>query len=142
MKSQKVAYIRVLSQEKKVDSQLIGMVFDKIFVEEMSAKSAKNRPILAQCIDRPILAQCIDYVRTGDTLYVHSIDRLARSLLDLQSVISQITDKGATVCFHKEHHACNLLLSDRRHLLPSAALLGTLRATFTALGSSLHKGIV
>ena len=36
----------------------------------------------------------------------------------------------------------NLVLSDRRHLLPSAALLRTQRATFTALGSSLHKGIV
>ena len=29
-------------------------------------------------------------------------------------------------------------LSDRRHLLPSAALLRTVRATFTAYGSSLR----
>ncbi|WP_428758916.1 hypothetical protein [Vibrio atlanticus] len=33
-------------------------------------------------------------------------------------------------------------LSGGRHLLPSAASLRTQRATFTALGSSLHEGIV
>ncbi|RQW64265.1 hypothetical protein EES38_06685 [Vibrio viridaestus] len=37
---------------------------------------------------------------------------------------------------------CNSLLSDRRHLLPGASLLRTVRATFTAYGSSLHKGTV
>ncbi|MEZ9558257.1 MULTISPECIES: hypothetical protein [Vibrio] len=33
-------------------------------------------------------------------------------------------------------------LSDRRHLFPDASLLRTVRATFTAYGSSLHKGLV
>ncbi|MEZ8808701.1 hypothetical protein AB4453_22890 [Vibrio atlanticus] len=32
-------------------------------------------------------------------------------------------------------------MSGGRHLLPSAVSLRTQRATFTALGSSLHKGI-
>ncbi|MEZ8578148.1 hypothetical protein AB6C82_25480 [Vibrio splendidus] len=35
----------------------------------------------------------------------------------------------------------SLDLSGGRHLLPSAVSLRTQRATFTALGSSLHKGI-
>ena len=34
----------------------------------------------------------------------------------------------------------NSFMSDRRHLLPSVALLRTVRATFTAYGSSLHEG--
>ncbi len=34
----------------------------------------------------------------------------------------------------------NSKLSSRRHLLPSVAPLRTQRATFTALGSSLHEG--
>ncbi|CAK1843709.1 hypothetical protein VCRA2123O444_20252 [Vibrio crassostreae] len=36
----------------------------------------------------------------------------------------------------------SLFMSGGRHLLPSAVSLRTQRATFTALGSSLHEGIV
>ncbi|TCT62896.1 hypothetical protein [Vibrio crassostreae] len=38
--------------------------------------------------------------------------------------------------------SANKVLSGGRHLLPSAVSLRTQRATFTALGSSLHEGIV
>ncbi|CDT75660.1 hypothetical protein VCR3J2_100001 [Vibrio coralliirubri] len=40
------------------------------------------------------------------------------------------------------HASTSTVLSDRRHLLPGATLLRTVRATFTAYGSSLHKGTV
>jgi DNA invertase Pin-like site-specific DNA recombinase len=45
---------------------------------------------------------CLDYVREGDTLHVHSIDRLARNLQDLLRLLSQLTGKGVTVQFLKE----------------------------------------
>jgi DNA invertase Pin-like site-specific DNA recombinase len=44
----------------------------------------------------------IDYARDGDTVKVHSIDRLARDLRDLQSIISQLNDKGVTISFLSE----------------------------------------
>jgi len=52
--------------------------------------------------DRPELNRMLDYIREGDEVRVHSIDRLARDLRDLQSIIEQINDKDATVTFLKE----------------------------------------
>ena len=39
---------------------------------------------------------------TDDHIYVHSMDRLSRSLRDLQEVVEQMTGKGITVSFVKE----------------------------------------
>lgn len=92
---QRFSYIRVSSTDQNLARQreMIGVV-DKEFVDEVSAKSRAGRPGL----DR-----CIDYLRDHDELYVTSIDRLARSLVDLRSIIDQITAKGASVHFLKEN---------------------------------------
>ena len=44
----------------------------------------------------------IEYVREGDEVRIHSIDRLARDLRDLQDIINKINDKGATISFVSE----------------------------------------
>ena len=44
----------------------------------------------------------ITFVRSGDEVVVHSIDRLARNLMDLQSIIQELNDKGVTVHFISE----------------------------------------
>ena len=50
------------------------------------------------------LAPLVDqFVREGDTVVIYSIDRLARDLRDLQSIIQELNDKGATVEFLTEH---------------------------------------
>lgn len=92
---QRFSYIRVSSTDQNLARQreMIGAV-DKEFIDEVSAKSRAGRPGL----DR-----CIDYLRDHDELYVASIDRLARSLVDLRSIIDQITAKGASVHFLKEN---------------------------------------
>jgi len=36
----------------------------------------------------------IEFVREGDIVVVHSIDRLARNLADLEKLIAQLTEKG------------------------------------------------
>ncbi|RPA50848.1 hypothetical protein EGC79_12300 [Shewanella vesiculosa] len=60
-----------------------------------------------------------------------------------QLIRTQLNRLGTLTSFCPEMSlGGGLFMSDRRHLLPSAALLRTQRATFTALGSSLHKGIV
>lgn len=93
MTTQKIGYIRVSSVDQNTDRQLVGISLDKTFVERMSAKSSRNRPVLTDCVG---------YLRGGDELYIHSIDRLARNLLDLQSIIKEINGKGASVIFVTE----------------------------------------
>ena len=87
-----VAYRRVSTIDQKTDRQLAGETFDKNFEDKASAKDVK----------RPQLQAMIEFVREGDTVVVHSIDRLARNLADLEKLIAQLTGKGVTVEFRKE----------------------------------------
>ncbi|RYZ89576.1 MAG: recombinase family protein, partial [Proteobacteria bacterium] len=50
----------------------------------------------------PELKAMIAYVREGDTVFVHSMDRLARNLADLLALVKTITDKGVKLTFQKE----------------------------------------
>ena len=88
-----VGYVRVSSFSQNTERQLDGVTLEKVYTEKASAKDAQ----------RPILQDCIDYLRSGDCLHVHSIDRLARNLMDLQKIVSQLNDKGVSVSFHKEN---------------------------------------
>ncbi|MCT1492779.1 recombinase family protein [Corynebacterium sanguinis] len=92
----KVAYLRVSTKDQNLSRQretLAATGITKEFVDEISARSRA---------DRPGLEDCMDYLRDGDELHVASIDRLARSLVDLKQIIAELTDKGVTVVFHKE----------------------------------------
>ena len=53
-------------------------------------------------VNRPELARAIEYLRDGDTLVVHSMDRLARNLEDLRRVVRELTGNGVRVEFVKE----------------------------------------
>jgi DNA invertase Pin-like site-specific DNA recombinase len=92
-KGHDVGYIRVSSFSQNTDRQLDGIELEKIYEEKASAKDAK----------RPILQECIAYLRGGDCLHVHSIDRLARNLMDLQSIVTDLNSKSISVTFHKEN---------------------------------------
>jgi DNA invertase Pin-like site-specific DNA recombinase len=86
-----VGYRRVSSASQSLDRQELEGC-DKVFEEKVTG--AKR--------DRPELNRMMDYIRDGDEVRVHSIDRLARDLRDLQSIIEQINDKDATITFLKE----------------------------------------
>ena len=86
-----VGYRRVSSASQSLDRQEIEGC-DKVFEEKITG--AKR--------DRPELNRMLDYIREGDEVRVHSIDRLARDLRDLQNIIEQINDKDATITFLKE----------------------------------------
>jgi DNA invertase Pin-like site-specific DNA recombinase len=91
--SARVGYQRVSTADQNTDRQLDGVAVDKTFTDHASGKST----------DRPELARALDYVREGDTLVVHSMDRLARNLEDLRRVVRELTAKGVAVEFVKEH---------------------------------------
>lgn len=93
MSGKKIAYIRVSSKDQNTDRQedLIAEC-DKAFTDKCTGSTKK----------RPELEKLINYVREGDTVYAHSIDRLARNLKDLQELIDLFNEKGVSVVFKKE----------------------------------------
>ncbi|EGQ8249204.1 TPA: recombinase family protein [Vibrio parahaemolyticus] len=99
-----IAYLRVSTTDQNTDRQLTdsGIPFDKSFTDKCSGGSTK----------RPALEALKDYVREGDTIHVHSIDRLARNLVDLKQLINDWTNQGVSVRFHKENLSFNAGGSD------------------------------
>jgi len=53
-------------------------------------------------VNRPQLAALLGSVRAGDSVIVHSMDRLARNLDDLRRIVRELTAKGVQVQFVKE----------------------------------------
>ncbi|MDQ0678909.1 DNA invertase Pin-like site-specific DNA recombinase [Arthrobacter pascens] len=51
---------------------------------------------------RPQLTELLRFARDGDTVVVHSMDRLARNLDDLRALVQRLTLKGVRVEFVKE----------------------------------------
>lgn len=88
-----VGYIRVSTIDQSTARQLDGISLDKIFVDKVSGVVCS----------RPALKECLNYLREGDVLHVHSIDRLARNLADLQKLVNCLTDRGIVVQFHTEN---------------------------------------
>ena len=83
----KVAYIRVSTVEQHEARQMEAMKgfgIDKYFIEKKSGKD----------VDRPQLQALLEFVREGDTVYIHSLDRLARSTKDLLAIVEQLQAKG------------------------------------------------
>ena len=93
MKGQNIGYIRVSSTSQNTERQLVDVQLDRTFTDKASGKD----------VNRPELSSCLEHLREGDVLHVHSIDRLARNLQDLQTIIETLTNKGVTVKFYKEH---------------------------------------
>lgn len=93
MSGQRIGYVRVSTIDQNPDRQIeaIGVV-DRIFTDHVSGKT-KNRPELIKCLE---------YIRDGDTLVVHSMDRLARNLDDLRSIVNRQNAKGVRIEFIKE----------------------------------------
>ena len=92
MAGQHIGYIRVSTVDQNTERQLAGIELDKTFTDTCSGKDAH----------RPQLEACLDYLREGDTLHVHSIDRLARNLQDLLHLIEELVSRGVSISFAKE----------------------------------------
>ena len=88
-----IGYIRVSTVDQNTGRQLEGITLNETFTDRVSGKS----------MDRPALRECLKFVRKGDILHVHSMDRLARNLMDLQKIVGDLTTQGIIVHFHKEN---------------------------------------
>ena len=92
MSGKRIGYIRVSMPSQNPDRQLEGVALDKRFIEHASAKS----------IDRPQLQLLLDYIREDDCVLVHSMDRLARNVKDLKTIVDTLVNQGVQVHFVKE----------------------------------------
>ncbi|PPF39315.1 hypothetical protein C5B93_04540 [Rathayibacter sp. AY1A2] len=92
MSGQLVGYMRVSTLDQSTLRQLDGITLDRVFEDKASGKD----------VNRPQLEALIGFVRDGDTVLVHSMDRLARNLEDLRRLVRRLTDKKVRVEFVKE----------------------------------------
>lgn len=93
MSGQRLGYIRVSSLDQDTQRQLENIQLTRVFTDKASGKDTK----------RPQLEELLKFARDGDTVVVHSMDRLARNLDDLRSVVQKLTGRGARIEFLKEN---------------------------------------
>ncbi len=109
MKGHRIGYVRVSSFDQNPERQLEQVQVDKVFVDKASGKDTL----------RPELDALLAFVREGDTVVVHSMDRVARNLDDLRRLVQRLTQRGVRIEFVKESLAftgedspmANLMLS-------------------------------
>jgi len=90
---QRIGYVRVSSFDQNPERQLEQVRVDKLFTDKASGKDTQ----------RPQLDALLGFVREGDTVVVHSMDRLARNLDDLRRLVQGLTQRGVRIEFVKEH---------------------------------------
>lgn len=88
----RIGYVRVSSVDQNTVRQLDGVQVDKTFIDKASGKDT----------NRPQLQAALDYLRDGDVLVVHSMDRLARNITDLLHMVESLNKRGVVVEFAKE----------------------------------------
>ncbi|MGV9672460.1 recombinase family protein [Gordonia sp. NPDC003504] len=85
----RIGYQRVSTVDQNEARQLDGVAVEKMFTDKASGKDR----------NRPQLAACIEFAREGDTVLVHSLDRMGRNVNDLRDIIEELNAKGVTVEF-------------------------------------------
>ncbi len=92
MPGQRIGYVRVSSFDQNPERQLENISLHKVFTDKASGKDTK----------RPELEALLAFAREGDTVVVHSMDRLARNLDDLRRLVQMLTKRGIRIEFVKE----------------------------------------
>jgi DNA invertase Pin-like site-specific DNA recombinase len=89
---QRIGYVRVSSFDQNPERQLEQVSVNRLFTDKASGKDTQ----------RPELERLLAFVREGDTVVVHSMDRLARNLDDLRRLVQGLTQRGVRIEFVKE----------------------------------------
>ena len=86
-------YARVSTTDQNLDRQIQEVECDRLYCDKQSGKN----------VNREQLQAMLSNLREGDKISCLSMDRLSRSLTDLINLVKEITSKGATISFEKEH---------------------------------------
>lgn len=123
-----VGYVRVSSLDQNPERQLEelkAMQVEKIFMDKLSGKN----------VERPELQNMLNFVREGDTLVVHSLDRLARNLTDLLTMVQDLAGRGVSVRFLNER----LDFDAGKEASPVAKLMLSMVGAFAEFERSMIK---
>jgi len=123
MTGQRIGYVRVSTFDQNPERQLDGIQVDRTFMDKASGKD----------VHREQLELLMGFARAGDTVIVHSMDRLARNLDDLRRIVQTLTGKGVRIDFVKEH------LSFTGENSPMANLMLSVMGAFAEFERSLLK---
>lgn len=93
MSGQKIGYKRVSTDEQNENRQLYGMQLDRVFLDKASGKN----------VERLGYQEMLNFVRDGDHIFVHSMDRLARNLDDLRKTVRYFISQNIKITFVKEN---------------------------------------
>jgi DNA invertase Pin-like site-specific DNA recombinase len=85
----KIGYARTSTVEQNLDSQIIALKAANCEIIRTEQKSGNN------LADRKELNNILDFIHKDEYLVVTRIDRLARSLKDLQIIVDRLKAKGA-----------------------------------------------
>jgi DNA invertase Pin-like site-specific DNA recombinase len=85
-----IGYKRVSTGDQSTARQLVGIELERVYEEKASGATK----------DRPELKRCLDALREGDTLHVHSVDRLSRSMRDLLDIVDQVLIAKASLIIY------------------------------------------
>ena len=81
-----IGYARVSTQDQNPDFQVDAL-------EKAGCEQIFQEKVTGKLRERPELSQCLRMLRTGDTLVVWKLDRLARSLKDLVEIVQDLNDR-------------------------------------------------
>jgi len=85
----KIGYARTSTTDQNLDAQIAALNAAGCGMVKTEQKSG------ASLEGRPELITILDFIHPGETLVVTRIDRLARSLSDLQTIVTHLKSKGA-----------------------------------------------
>ena len=119
----RIGYVRVSTVDQNAARQLEGVDVERTFTDKASGKDVK----------RPQLEAMLAFVREGDTIVCHSMDRMARNLDDLRRIVLGLTQRGIHVQFIKES------LTFTREDSPMANLLLSVMGAFAQFERELIK---
>ena len=124
MSIQRIGYIRVSTFDQSTERQLDGIALDKVFTDKASGKDT----------NRPQLQAALSHVHAGDTLVIHSMDRLARNVEDMLRLVREMNDRGVSVQFIKENMSFTAGSED-----PRSTLMVTMLSAFAQFERSLIR---
>jgi DNA invertase Pin-like site-specific DNA recombinase len=87
----KVGYARISTSGQDTFHQEVALKnagCEKIFYDQVSGSVA----------ERPGLSEMMEFVRPGDVVIIYRLDRLARSLQNLITLVGELSEKKASLC--------------------------------------------
>lgn len=87
--SPKIGYARTSTVDQNLDVQIEALTAAGCGMVRQEQRSG------ATLAGRPELKTILDFIHPGETLVVTRIDRLARSMQDLQTIVARLKEKGA-----------------------------------------------